>query len=391
VKNLPGVAVRAEPAVAPVKTEGATHFRFEGAATVGVRLKQVGAVALTGTRGDQPYFAASVAPALRTVAAAGQDRAVFLLDTSLSSNPDRFNVWLKLLRALLEKNQGTIKQFAVAFFNAGVTWHERGWAENSPASVEALLRRCEGLALEGATDLGAALAAGAQPAWHQGSERFDLFLLSDGASTWGEGDAHALSRLVRSSPRAGSLFAYTTGLAGTDTAMLDHLARETGGAVFALASEQEVAATAVAHNQRPWRLKDVQVEGGSDLLLAGRPGVIFGGQRLQLVGRGAPKAGSRVAFTVEMNGQSEQVVVPIEQVVPSVAASRLYGQVAVGQMEELLPANAEAARGYASHFRVTGQSASLLMLETEAEYERLTLSPAADAAAVAGRPAGALV
>lgn len=391
VKNLPGVEVKAEPAVAPVKTESATHLRFEGAATVDVRLKRVGAVALTGTRGDQPYFAASVAPALRTVSAAGQSRAVFLLDTSLSSNPDRFNVWLKLLRALLEKNQGTIRQFAVAFFNAGVTWHEPRWVDNSPASVEALMKRCEGLALEGATDLGAALAAGAQPPWHKGSERFDLFLLSDGASTWGEGDPYALSRLVQSSPRAGSIFAYSTGLAGTDAAMLNHLTRETGGAVIALLGEQEVAATAVAHNQRPWRLKDVQVEGGSDLMLAGRPGVLFAGQRLLLVGRGAPKAGSRVAFTVEMNGKSETVSVPIEQAVPSLLASRVYGQVAVGQMEELLPATEQAARGYASHFRVTGQSASLLMLETEAEYARLKLDPAADAAAVAGQPASGLV
>jgi len=33
--------------------------------------------------------------------------AIFLVDTSLSSNPDRFNIWLKLLAAVLDSNRGT--------------------------------------------------------------------------------------------------------------------------------------------------------------------------------------------------------------------------------------------------------------------------------------------
>ena len=59
---------------------------------------------------------------------------------------------------------------------------------NTPENVEALLNYADGLALEGATDLGRALKEAASPGWCRVgfSPPPDLFLLSDGAATWGE-------------------------------------------------------------------------------------------------------------------------------------------------------------------------------------------------------------
>ena len=46
-----------------------------------------------------------------------RSRAVFLVDTSLSANPERFGVWLQLLKALLDANRAEMREFAVGFFD----------------------------------------------------------------------------------------------------------------------------------------------------------------------------------------------------------------------------------------------------------------------------------
>ena len=116
-------------------------------------------------------------------------QAIFLVDTSLSAGP-QFPLWTKLLRATLENNRDSIQEFAVVFFNVETFWWQEKFVANTPENVEALLNYADGLALEGATDLGRALKEAASPAWLQGKAgsgpAADLFLLSDGAATWGE-------------------------------------------------------------------------------------------------------------------------------------------------------------------------------------------------------------
>ena len=73
--------------------------------------------------------------------------------------------------------------------------------------------------------------------------------------------------------KSGPLFAYQTGLGGSDPQLLAHLAQETGGAVFAVVGEAEIARASTAQRQRPWRLAGVEVSGGRDLL-GGRPPAI---------------------------------------------------------------------------------------------------------------------
>src|SRR5262249_19314777 len=88
-----GAAVEAKPDAKAAADGGRSYFRFEDPSRkeIVVRVKKAGPTHLVG----DGYFAADVAPALPSPSAAnGAGTALFLLDTSLSQNPDRFNVWL---------------------------------------------------------------------------------------------------------------------------------------------------------------------------------------------------------------------------------------------------------------------------------------------------------
>ncbi|MHC4731984.1 MAG: hypothetical protein ACYS6Z_15535, partial [Planctomycetota bacterium] len=335
-----------------------------------VRVTNPGAVLLRGGDETGPYFAVRLRPDLPAADVGGHRRAVFLLDTSLSSNPERYRVWLRLLRAILDGNRDTLEEFAVVCFNVErFRWRE-GFVANTPENVAQLTPFLEGLALEGATDLAGALRSVA-------GEDADLFLLSDGAATWGASGMPEVK---------GTLFAFTTGLQGTDTATLRRLARASGGAVFAVTGEAEVAAASRAHRRRPWRIRGLAMDGGSDLLLAGRPGSVFSGQTLLLAGRGRPARNAEIRLTLEQDRQTRDVRVPLARTLESPLAPRVYGQIAVGQLEEAGVAAAAVAESYAVQFRVPGRTCSLLMLDSEEDYRRFGIKPEETALAVRMQP-----
>lgn len=387
-----GVTVTVSPTVEG-RGEG-RWFRLTDVAgqTVTVRLGKAQDIALTGVDpATGPLFAARLRPTLPAVrTAAGRRRAVFMVDTSMSSNPDRFNVWLALLRSILDENRRAIDSFAVVFFDVETAWYREAFVPNTPENVAALLDHANDLVLEGATDLGAALREASRPAWASGAElaaRWDVFLLGDGAATWGEADRYALSGRLREGGAA-ALFAYRTGMAGGDDAMLQHLARESGGAVFSVVGESEVAVAATAHTQRPWELHGVALEGASDLLVAGRPRVVFPGQTLLVVGRGAPAPGAALVLHLAQGKVTKEVRMELASVIDSALAPRTYGQLAVDQLEGVLELTEPQATAYARHFRVTGASTSLLMLDTKEDYEAYGIVPEADWKTIVAHPAG---
>lgn len=379
----------AAPNVPATAIPGRKLFHFEGTSkdkTIALRLANRGAPLIIGNDAAGAYFAMQAKPALPVEAAATSDTAVFLVDTSLSSNPDRFNIWLELLRATLDGNRDSLKRFNVLFFSVDAHWYKPAPIENTAANVDELLAFANTLALEGATDLGAAFTEVAR-----GSRSpTDVFLLSDGAATWGEANLHALGRMLRGSKS--TLFAYQTGLAGTDIAALSHLARETGGAVFSLTGESEIARAATAHRARPWRLVEAKLDGATDLMLAGRPGVLFPGQTIVAVGRGAIAGNAELELVVEQAGRRETVHTKLADPIQSPLAVRAYGHVATTRLEELepTPALASVSKAYATHFRITGRTASLLMLDSEADYQRYNIKPDDDAYVVKVTPAAAL-
>ncbi|MEM1350396.1 MAG: DUF2135 domain-containing protein, partial [Myxococcota bacterium] len=78
-------------------------------------------------------------------------------------------------------------------------------------------------------------------------------------------------------------------------------------------------------------------------------------------------------------------------VVDSPLASRAYGQLAVGHLEEFLGAVQPFAQAYARHFRVVGASTSLVMLETQEDYRRFGIVPKDDAKTVKDKTVETLV
>ncbi len=414
-----------------------------------VRLRKPGTLMLTGNdeaTGD--YFATRVTLPLPEEQGAKSNeqrakQAIFLVDTSLSAGP-QFPLWTKMLRATLDNNRDQIKQFAVLFFNVETFWWQEKYVANTPENVDAVINYADNLALEGATDLGRALKEAANPKWAKSAgSPPDLFLLSDGAATWGEdrwgllaaeitkptltpgpspsgrGEQVALTPGPSPGGRGepcSALFAYRTGLAGGDSRLLGYLAQRTGGAVFSLVGEAEIAAASVAHRNRPWRLTAVEMGGAHDLLVAGRPQYVFPGQQLTIVGRlearlregekGRGGEGERtIIFTLQQGSATQTVKVPMEQVISSELAARTFGQVATNQLEEvcgvaLTPSPSPGGRGesiepvataYARHFRITGRTCSLLMLETEQDYARFNIKPEEDSFVVKERPADAIV
>jgi tetratricopeptide (TPR) repeat protein/Mg-chelatase subunit ChlD len=354
---------------------------------VAIRVHEPAPVMLAG--GDAKtgqYFAARFRPELPAEKeSAGPASAVFLVDASLSSRPEQFGVWLELLRTVLDGNRDELKQFAVLFFNVEAFWWQERFVENTPQNVEALMKYAQGLSIEGATDLGQALTEAVTPRWRSKGGKTAapaaLFLLSDGAATWGQCDWSALSSIL-AAPNAGRLFAYNTGFAGTEGRLLAQLAAQSGGAVFSVVGQAEIAKAARAHRSPPWQIAEVKVQGGSDLLLAGRPRFLFPQQELLLAGRGTPAQNPQIVLTLTRGAARKTVTTRIGRVLPSQLAARTYGQVAVGQLEEMAPATEPCAAAYARHFRVPGQTCSLLMLDTEQDYARFHINAEEDAVVV---------
>jgi hypothetical protein len=96
-------------------------------------------------------------------------------------------------------------------------------------------------------------------------------------------------------------------------------------------------------------------------------------------------------MTLVRGGDTINVAIPITSMLASNLAPRVYGQIAVGQLEDLGAAAENTAAPYAVHFRVVGQTCSLLMLDTEEDYARYNIKPEEDALVVKGTLAAAKI
>src|SRR5262249_37414133 len=61
--------------------------------------------------------------------------------------------------------------------------------------------------------------------------------------------------------------------------------------------------------------------------------------------------------------------------IESPLAVRAYGQVALGALEEMGKPTEVLSKAYAIHHRVAGETCSLVMLESEADYQRFGIQP----------------
>lgn len=366
--------------VYPEVAEGVVQTTLEGTQLSGVRVtvESPQAPVLLGLDDVSGYFATRWTAQLPESGVQSSERGVFLLDTSLSASPQRFHLWVATLQAILKANQNTLLEFAVASFSVNSHWWQPGYVANTEANRQALAAYLNHRVLEGATNLNSALQAVVSDGWPMSGATPDIFLMSDGAITWGERDLYAISHGLKAE-FSGRIFSYRLGLSGEDAATLEHLAREFGGASFVITDEQEIPRLAKAHTQLPWELKNVQLEGASDILLRGRPSTIYPGQLLSIAGRREADLGQTLTLTFEAGGAQHQVELPVSQTLPSPLTARIYGLIATEQLESLGDLETTLASSYANHFRVPGVSSSLLMLESEADYERYHIAPQQDA------------
>jgi hypothetical protein len=317
---------------------------------------------------NESYFGATFKAYLpKTEENSAKTNAVILIDISLSSNPDKFNIWLKTAEALLENNRETIENFAVLFFNIESFWWKPEFLPNTKANCRKFLNFANNLTIEGATDLGMALETASKIS----DLPKTLFLLSDAAITWGEKDFYTISQKIKNNDR---LFAYKTGLDETDNQLLEHLARESGGAVFTISGEDEIEEASKAFRGKAWEILDIQLDNSQDLILQGRPKFIYPNQKLYLSGRGKPLNNKPLQIKLKQGDLIKSLEVFFEQSLSSDLTKRIYGQIATEQLESLTYLTEKAAQTYAMYYEVPGQTCSFLMLERESDYQRYQFS-----------------
>ncbi len=317
---------------------------------------------------DVPYFAANYRISLPEKPQENlPEDAIFLLDLSLSSNPDKFNVWLTLINEILSKNRDVIKRFAILTFNIDQQWYKRHYERNNTYNQQVFMEYANTLALEGATDLYSALQEASRPEWIKEGKRSPkhIFLMSDADCNWGETNIHTFKSLLNPGDR---IHTYKTGLSGTNVTILNYLSKISGGFAFTVTGEEEAELTARSFRYKPWTIENIVVEGVKDFLISGQPIQLYNGQKLIFTGREIPSGNIRIDVTDGTEKRS--LVYKTPEKIKTNLTSRIYGQIAMADLENYGFQAEEAAVNYSTYYRVPGLYTSLLMLESEYDYEK---------------------
>lgn len=373
------------------KNNELVHQSIEGTELNGLRLtiKQHANVALMGEDDAGAFFAKQWQVDLPNESSASLPRAVFAIDTSLSASPEKFHLWVDLINKILVSNESEITEFALLSFNTDNHWWKKEFVKNTASQRKKLSKYLNQLILEGATDLSSALNQVTAPQWlvsdkkTLNSKAYDLFLLSDGAITWGEKKAFFISESVKKKAKkfntVNHLYTYRLGQAGENASLLTHLTREIGGGSYLLTHDTDINQLAIAHKVVPWKIEFLKLKGANDILIAGRPNMVYPGQLITLTGRVISELDDKMVLTFSKGGLSQQVQVPLNTRIDSSLTSRVFGQIAVNQLESIETLERKVASAFANHFRVPGKSSSLLMLESKADYKRYNIKPSEDA------------
>lgn len=340
-----------------------TYFNPE-VKELNIRLNTVAPLALI-QGGTEPYIAGSMRIDLpREEDHAIAKEAIFMLDTSLSSNPVLFGVWVNLVEEILRQNEGVIERFSLLNFAIGTQWYQERWVNNTPKNRAQLAVYMNALALEGATDLGRALQEASNPHWIQQPTTKSIFLLSDGDLNWGEEHRELLANYLH---KGDKIYTYKTGLSGTNTELLDYLSTLTQGSSFTANSEAQLIESAKAFRYKTWKVESVFGETTTDILLAGGVTQLYDGQVLQLAARGT--LDQPIKLKVTSGRESKVIEFQPQQRVNSELASRMYGKIALTQLEQIGSDLKAASVDYSIYYQVLSAYTSFLMLETPQEYE----------------------
>lgn len=359
----------------------------DGALSVALTPKNKEADVLVG-RDDaglpgQAFHARVRLPARLTSEAEGPPtgRAVLVVDTSLATEDG--NAWAlqaATLRALLEKDT-TLKEYAVLLFDVRPRWlHGAGWRTNDAARRQETFSELERVYLEGASHVDGMLAeldraAGEWLKPGKPGERVTAFLLSDGNVTWGQSTVESLiSR--HGSAEALRWVTYRFGEAAVNTDLFDALSRASGGRSVTVLSGGQVEAAAKAHRAMSVVLSRVEVKGAAvkDLVVAGRPHLVFPGQELLVAGR-LPEKGAAELVVATRAGDVEQTLsVPLSSEDDSTFAPRAWADLFVTRMVALDDVRLDRmVVALSQHYRLANARASMLVLESESDYQRFAI------------------
>jgi hypothetical protein len=338
--------------------------------------------AISGRQGENgpQYVYARLRPELSKVqserAFAGQ--AVFLLDTSLSEHPDRFAVNMKLLHKILESDPD-IKQFNILTFNVAPAWVEpKGWLANTKQGREQAFARLDGIVLEGATDLSAALDKLAKPGFEMArGTPLNVFLLSDGQITWGEPDVNTLmARFEKGCPFTPRVYCYRTGLGAENLELFEALTRR-GGNIFNCFTEADLPAVAQAHRRQCLQVESVRFIGGpqtSDVLIAGRQAAIYPGGELIVAAKMQGTGKTAVLLEGTFLGKKYAQEYPLDITGSAELAPRGWAEIAVSSLLALNDPKLDSlVVAYCQEFGIASRVASFLVLENAADYKRFNL------------------
>jgi hypothetical protein len=337
---------------------------------------------IAGKQGESGplYVYARVRPELKIQEAKPfAQHAVFLLDTSLSEHPDRFNVNMKLLKKILETDKD-IQHFNICAFNVGAAWVDpSGWLPNSEAGRDKALGRLDGIVLEGATDLGAALEKVIRPGFDvPPGTPVNIFLLSDGQITWGEPDvAHLVGRFEARCPFTTRFHCYRTGLGADNLELFEALTRK-GGGIFNVFGEADLAAAAAAHRQQCLQVENVRFAGNevalSEVLVAGRKAAVYPGGELIVAGKASRPGKTQLIVEGKFLGQKFVEEYPIDVAVTGELAPRGWAEIAVASLLAINDPKLDSlVTAYCQQFGIASRVASFLVLENANDYKRLNL------------------
>jgi tetratricopeptide (TPR) repeat protein len=309
--------------------------------------------------------------------ASATGRAVLVVDTSLSAEDG--NAWAlqaSLLRALLEKDE-SLTEYAVLLFDVRPRWlHGPGFWRNTPEARQKTFSELEHVFLEGASHVDGMLAeldrAGRDWLKPKDGKRLTAFFLSDGNVTWGQSHVDAL---ISRHPASETLrwVSYRFGEAAVNTDLFDALARASNGRVVSVLSGAEVDAAARAHRAASVVLGRVGVKGAKvkDLVVAGRPHLLFPGQELQVAGRLVGDGPAELEVVTQAGGEERTLSVPLPREEDSSFAPRAWAELFVSQLVGLEDVKLDRmVVALSQHYRLTNARASLLVLESEGDYVR---------------------
>jgi hypothetical protein len=343
---------------------------------------QPDAQVISGRQGESGplYFYARVRPELGAQASTPfADHAVFMLDTSLSEYPDRFAVNMRLMKQILERDP-SIKRFNVLAFNVAAAWLEpKGFIENTKDGRDKAFERLDGIVLEGATDLSAALDKLVLPGLDlKPGTPLNVFLLSDGQITWGDTEvARLVTRFEERCSYPTRFHCYQVGLGAENQELFESLTRK-GGGVFQCYGEADLAAAAVAHRHECLHISNVTMRFNgpwtSDVLVAGRKAAVYPGGDLVVAGRINIAGKTRIYVEGTFAGKKFAQEYMLDITGFGELAPRGWAEIAVNSLLALNdPTLDPLVTAYCQQFGIGSRVASFLVLENENDFKRLNL------------------